>query len=212
MYVYFVIKRKIFFLNYRMNPQPCTKCKSLPEDILMLACNHDLCLECAGERLAFEMKKRKNANVWYYCYVRVLYVSFAMRERLLMRRVLLSLRSWSLRTLFQQGIMLSLQRESNCEKSRKSMSHPLVRSLLIAWKDKRIDIKLLLRSYQNPSMSLTNDLFLPLQFQGRLSLFLLLKKTAQNITTKKYYISVLTVNVSVFVLNVSFMGSIKIMR
>jgi hypothetical protein len=61
-------------------------------------------------------------------------------------------------------------------------------------------------------MSLTNDLFLPLQFQGRLRLFLLLKKTAQNIKTKKYYISVLTVNASVFVLNVSFMESIKIMR
>lgn len=44
-------------------PQPCTKCKKLPEDILMLACSHDLCLDCASERLAFEMKKKKNANV-----------------------------------------------------------------------------------------------------------------------------------------------------
>jgi hypothetical protein len=44
-------------------PQPCTKCKKLPEDILMLACSHDLCLDCASERLAFEMKKKKGANV-----------------------------------------------------------------------------------------------------------------------------------------------------
>lgn len=44
-------------------PQPCTKCKKLPEDILMLACSHDLCLDCAAERLAFEMKKKKPANV-----------------------------------------------------------------------------------------------------------------------------------------------------
>ncbi len=44
-------------------PQPCTKCKKLPEDILMLACSHDLCLDCASDRLAFEMKKKKPANV-----------------------------------------------------------------------------------------------------------------------------------------------------
>jgi len=44
-------------------PQPCIKCKKLPEDILMLACGHDLCLDCASERLAFEMKKKKPANV-----------------------------------------------------------------------------------------------------------------------------------------------------
>jgi hypothetical protein len=44
-------------------PQPCTKCNNLPEDILMLACSHDLCLNCAADRLNFEMKKRKPANV-----------------------------------------------------------------------------------------------------------------------------------------------------
>jgi hypothetical protein len=44
-------------------PQPCTKCNTLPEDILMLACSHDLCLNCAADRLNFEMKKRKPANV-----------------------------------------------------------------------------------------------------------------------------------------------------
>ncbi len=31
-----------------MEPQTCTKCGTLPEDILMLACNHDLCLNCAA--------------------------------------------------------------------------------------------------------------------------------------------------------------------
>lgn len=47
-----------------MDPQSCTKCNNLPEDILMLACSHDLCLNCASDRLAFEMKKKKNANVY----------------------------------------------------------------------------------------------------------------------------------------------------
>lgn len=55
-----------------MDPQSCTKCSSLPEDILMLACSHDLCLNCASDRLAFEMKKKKNANsiVCEFCYER----------------------------------------------------------------------------------------------------------------------------------------------
>ena len=46
-----------------MDPQTCTKCNNLPEDILMLACSHDLCLNCASDRLAFEMKKKKPATV-----------------------------------------------------------------------------------------------------------------------------------------------------
>jgi hypothetical protein len=29
-------------------PQHCIKCKKLPEDILMLSCSHDLCLDCAA--------------------------------------------------------------------------------------------------------------------------------------------------------------------
>ena len=44
-------------------PQPCTKCQNIPEDILMLSCGHDLCLECAAVRLSVEMKKRKPAEV-----------------------------------------------------------------------------------------------------------------------------------------------------
>lgn len=55
-----------------MDPQTCTKCSCLPEDILMLACSHDLCLNCAADRLAFEMKKTKKANsiVCEFCYER----------------------------------------------------------------------------------------------------------------------------------------------
>lgn len=44
-------------------PQRCIKCHKIPEDILMLACSHDLCLDCAAERLSFELKKKKTANV-----------------------------------------------------------------------------------------------------------------------------------------------------
>lgn len=62
-----------------MDPQTCTKCNSLPEDILMLACSHDLCLNCAADRLAFEMKKKKPATVFLYL-LRVSFANFAMRE------------------------------------------------------------------------------------------------------------------------------------
>ena len=47
-------------MNSQEDPQACTKCGCMPEDILMLACAHDLCLNCASDRLAFEMKKAKN--------------------------------------------------------------------------------------------------------------------------------------------------------
>lgn len=47
-------------------PQSCTKCGCLPEDILMLSCSHDLCLNCASDRLAIELRKNKNANVAYF--------------------------------------------------------------------------------------------------------------------------------------------------
>lgn len=46
--------------------QPCSKCQKVPEDILMLSCTHDLCLNCAAERLNVEMKKRKPADVPSY--------------------------------------------------------------------------------------------------------------------------------------------------
>lgn len=72
-------------------PQPCTKCKKLPEDILMLACSHDLCLDCASERLSFEMKKKKNANVRKERY-RASPARFATKRLLLMPK---ALRNWS---------------------------------------------------------------------------------------------------------------------
>ena len=67
-------------------PQPCTKCKKLPEDILMLACSHDICLDCASERLAFEMKKKKPANVLFLL-PRVLSAKFVTKEPHLIPRV-----------------------------------------------------------------------------------------------------------------------------
>ena len=30
-------------------PEKCSKCTNFPEDILMLACGHDLCLLCAAK-------------------------------------------------------------------------------------------------------------------------------------------------------------------
>lgn len=30
------------------NPDICSNCGNLPQDILMLACNHDLCLDCSA--------------------------------------------------------------------------------------------------------------------------------------------------------------------
>lgn len=69
-----------------MDPQTCTKCSSLPEDILMLACSHDLCLNCASDRLAFELKKKKNANVSIWPF-RVLSVNSVMKEHLWMLKV-----------------------------------------------------------------------------------------------------------------------------
>lgn len=76
------------------HPQPCTKCKKLPEDILMLACSHDLCLDCASERLAFEMKKKKNANV-LPSPSRASSAKYAMKGPHLMRKAFLNWRSSS---------------------------------------------------------------------------------------------------------------------
>lgn len=47
-------------------PQSCYKCSDLPEDILMLACSHDLCLDCAAERLSLESKRRGAPTVCYW--------------------------------------------------------------------------------------------------------------------------------------------------
>lgn len=87
-------------------PQPCTKCKKLPEDILMLACSHDLCLDCASERLSFEMKKKKNANVRKERY-RASPARFATKGRLLMPKALQNWRDSSLQT---KHLLLDLMR------------------------------------------------------------------------------------------------------
>ena len=63
-----------------MDPQPCKKCNNLPEDILMLACSHDLCLNCAADRLNFEMKKKKPATVSSFLF-RALYANSATKGR-----------------------------------------------------------------------------------------------------------------------------------
>ena len=70
-----------------MDPQACSRCNSLPEDILMLACTHDLCLNCASNRLADEMKRKKNSNVLLILF-RVFNASSVMRKPLLMNKAL----------------------------------------------------------------------------------------------------------------------------
>lgn len=64
-------------------PQSCYKCNDLPEDILMLACNHDLCLECAAKRLSLESKRRP-ATVYSFK-LRGSFVNFVVRKPSLMR-------------------------------------------------------------------------------------------------------------------------------
>jgi len=48
-----ISKFKLEVIDIMEEPQRCIKCNKLPEDILMLACSHDLCLDCAAERLSF---------------------------------------------------------------------------------------------------------------------------------------------------------------
>lgn len=74
-------------MNSQEDPQACTKCGCMPEDILMLACSHDLCLNCAATRLSFELKKNKNTNVWIIL-CRLLFVKNAIRKHLWMQKVL----------------------------------------------------------------------------------------------------------------------------
>ena len=46
------------------NPEKCSICHSIPEDILMLSCNHDLCLNCAAEKFRGpENSKGRLSNV-----------------------------------------------------------------------------------------------------------------------------------------------------
>lgn len=38
----------------------CAKCKNRPEDVLILTCDHNLCLNCAASNLAMQQKKHQN--------------------------------------------------------------------------------------------------------------------------------------------------------
>jgi len=61
----------------------------------MLACSHDLCLNCAAERLNFEMKKRKPANVQFNRSCRVSSVNSVTKEPRWMLKVSQSSKRWS---------------------------------------------------------------------------------------------------------------------
>ena len=41
-------------------PEKCSKCSNFPEDILMLACGHDLCLLCAAK--VFQKTESKHSR------------------------------------------------------------------------------------------------------------------------------------------------------
>ena len=71
--------------DHQPQPQPsaqsvnCAKCGQLPEDILILTCDHNLCLICAARNLQKEHKKGLHSfQVSYFtsCY-RLWFVSFA---------------------------------------------------------------------------------------------------------------------------------------
>lgn len=50
--------------------ETCTKCNTCPEDILMLKCSHDLCLECSARRLIASRslgKGKRNAIICEIC-------------------------------------------------------------------------------------------------------------------------------------------------
>lgn len=47
-------------------PEKCSKCGNFPEDILMLACSHDLCLLCAAKVFQkSDSRYSRNSNVLF---------------------------------------------------------------------------------------------------------------------------------------------------
>ena len=76
-------------------PENCAKCGSLPEDILMLTCNHDLCLVCSAKNYHRElMRNGEKTRVKFftiiqsYCSLRSLsYVSYVEHQLSLMSQV-----------------------------------------------------------------------------------------------------------------------------
>lgn len=48
-----------------MDEQPtitCAKCGSTPDDVLILTCDHNLCLKCASRKLKANTEKTKNTS------------------------------------------------------------------------------------------------------------------------------------------------------
>ncbi|CAD8096776.1 unnamed protein product [Paramecium sonneborni] len=43
-----------------INVSKCSKCSKVPDDILMLTCAHDLCLDCAAKSFSNQQTKKKN--------------------------------------------------------------------------------------------------------------------------------------------------------
>lgn len=173
-------------------PQPCTKCKKLPEDILMLACSHDLCLDCASERLAFEMKKKKPANVPAFT-SRASSAKSAMRERPSMRKALLN---W--KNLFprRQQPNLTLNRE-----------HPMIElkgwSLAATLRKKRPKKRVMTdNQWDNTHMLRLPTLLLP-QIISYWAVFLQ-RNLALSTMKSRSFISASIASASVFVLNASY--------
>lgn len=48
-------------------PENCAKCGTLPEDILMLTCNHDLCLTCSARNFQREVQKKGRSANAIFC-------------------------------------------------------------------------------------------------------------------------------------------------
>ena len=45
----------------------CCKCKNIPYDILMMSCNHDLCVKCASQRFSSQPVKNFPGKSFLQC-------------------------------------------------------------------------------------------------------------------------------------------------
>lgn len=62
------------FFNISLNirpmdePVPCSKCREIPYDILMLNCNHNLCVKCAADRIQTQsLSKSPSGKSYLQC-------------------------------------------------------------------------------------------------------------------------------------------------
>ena len=185
-----------------MDPQSCTKCSSLPEDILMLACSHDLCLNCASDRLAFEMKKKKNANVYHYSSFRALSVSSAMKEHPLMLKVWPSYKNWYLLQSYPAKVMWTQQKNLKSELIKNmTMQHPEINLLNDFNKNIPVKLELIEVLIEQERQELQHLLVI-------ISKEFLERKIAASMSNNKSYISASIANASAFVHSVSFMVNI----